>query len=99
MSSDSGHHEEPPQPTSQPPQPKHQHSTSFNGSSPHFDKVVEDEELDLEELDEEERQQLHDVKEYDPQIRQHLEELNRFATKINQLEKCVEVNIDPIECN
>lgn len=93
MSSDLGHHEEPPQPTSQtsPQQQQHQHSTSFNGSSPHFDKAVEDEELDLdEELDEEERQQLHDVKEYDPQIRQHLEELNRFATKINQLEKCVE---------
>ena len=35
--------------------------------------------------------QLSDVKEYDPQIRLHLEELNRFATKINQLEKCVEV--------
>lgn len=36
-------------------------------------------------------QQLSDVEEYDPRIRQHLEELNRFATKINQLEKCFEV--------
>ena len=35
--------------------------------------------------------QLTDVKEYDPQIRQHLEELNRYATKINHLEKCFEV--------
>lgn len=33
-----------------------------------------------------------DVQEFDPKIREHLEELNRFSTKINQLEKCFEVN-------
>lgn len=32
------------------------------------------------------------VQDYDPQIRHHLEELNRYSTKINQLEKCFEVN-------
>lgn len=72
-----------------------QHSP-YNGiakdSTPAFEsrcaRNVDEDEDDLELGDEE---QLDDVKEYDPQIRQHLEELNRFATKINQLEKCVEV--------
>lgn len=35
-------------------------------------------------------EQLPDAQPYNLQIRQHLEELNRFGTRINQLEKCLE---------
>lgn len=58
-----------------------------------YNGLKDEDEDDLElDVDDEEQQQLNDVKEYDPQIRLHLEELNKFATKINQLEKCVEVS-------
>lgn len=35
---------------------------------------------------------LSDEPGFDPKVREHLEELNRYATKINQLEKLFEVN-------
>lgn len=62
-----------------------------------------DELLEQNLLEKEDQFDSVDVGDYDPKIKQHLEELNRFATKINQLEQCYEViHLDflrPFVCN
>ena len=51
-----------------------------------FFLVCKDEQTNIE------LEEFSGAQEFDPQVREHLEELNRYATRINQLEKCFQVN-------
>lgn len=67
----------------------HHHNGDYNDHNPHshhHHELIEEDSID-DELD----CQIPDIKEFDPKIRDLLDDLNRYSTKINQLEQCFQV--------
>lgn len=62
----------------------HPRNVDYNDHHHHHELIEEDSSSINDELD----CQIPDIKEFDPKIRDLLDDLNRYSTKINQLEQC-----------
>ena len=63
----------------------HHHTRNVDYNDHHHHELIEEDSSSInDELD----CQIPDIKDFDPKIRDLLDDLNRYSTKINQLEQC-----------